>query len=263
MALVTAQTESGLRRRWDVFRALTVAEIRQERELSVAGILRWMVEPLSYMLVYMILLGAILNRPRADFPLFLLAALIPFRYFTECLFRSMAALRSYGSIMTNRVIPREVIPLVIVAANIPTLLLSLLLLVPFMFVYDVPLTAALGWVPVVLAILFVLTTGPCYLSALLGLYFPDLRGPVQNLVRASFFLSTGLVTLQDVPGRELPELIEANPLSSIFDSMRFPILRGRMPGELDLLYPLLVGVLLIVVGVALYRARQHEFAKEM
>lgn len=262
-SVVTAQAETPLRRRWEVFRALTVAEIREERELTLAGILRWMVEPLSYMLVYMILLGAILNRPRPDFPLFLLAALIPFRFFTECLFRSMAALRSYGTIMTNRLIPREVIPLVIVAANVPTLLLSMLLLVPFMFVYDIPFTPALLWIPMVLAILVVLTAGPCYLAALFGLYFPDLRGPVQNLVRVSFFMSTGLVTLRDVPGKELPELIEANPLSSIFDSMRFPLLHGRMPGQNDLLYPLLIGVLLLVLGVTLYRARQDQFAKEV
>jgi ABC-type polysaccharide/polyol phosphate export permease len=261
--VVAAQVETPLRRRWEVFRALTTTEIRQERELTLPGVVRWMVEPLSYMLVYMILLGAILNRPRADFPLFLLAALIPFRFFTECLFRSMAAIRSYGSIMTNRQIPRDVIPMVVVAANVPTLLLSMLLLVPFMFLYDVPLTASLLWVPVVLAGLVVLTAGPCYLAALFGLYFPDFRGPVQNLVRVSFFLSTGLVTLRDVPGKELPELIEANPLSSIFDSLRFAILRGRMPGELDLLYPFALGTLLLVVGVALYRARQDQFAKEV
>jgi ABC-type polysaccharide/polyol phosphate export permease len=261
--VVATGVETSPRRRWEVFLALTGAEIREERELTLPGIVRWMVEPLSYMLVYMILLGAILNRPRPDFPLFLLAALIPFRYFTECLFRSMAALKSYGSIMTNRRIPREVIPMVVVAANVPTLLLSMLLLVPFMFVYDVPFTVSLLWVPVVLASLIVLTTGPCYLAALFGLYFPDFRGPVQNLVRVSFFLSTGLVTLRDVPGQELPELIEANPLSSIFDSLRFAILRGRMPGELDLLYPVLLGIVLLIGGVALYRARQDEFAKEV
>lgn len=261
--MVSAQAETPLRRRWEVFRALTVTEIKREREFTLPGILRWMVEPLSYMLIYMIVLGAILNRPRADYPLFLLAALVPFRFFTECLFRSMGAIKSYGSIITNRLIPRDVIPLVVVAANVPTLLLSMGLLIPFMVVYDVPFTLSLVWVPVTLAALFLLTAGACYPAALFGLYFPDLRGPVQNLVRVSFFLSTGLVTIREIPGEELPALIQANPLSSIFDGLRAALLAGRRPTPFDLLYPGLLGLVVMIAGLAAYRAREHEFPKEV
>jgi ABC-type polysaccharide/polyol phosphate export permease len=259
--VATLGTRNG--RFWEVFRVLAATEIKEERDFTLAGLIRWMLEPLSYMLIYMILLGTILNRPRADFPLFLLAALIPFRFFTETLVRSMGVVKSYSSILTNRTFPRESLPLVVVASNAATLALSMFLLVPFMFVYDVPFTASLLWVPVILAILLVLTAGPTFLAALFGLYFPDFRGAVQNLIRVSFFLSTGLVTLRDVPGKELPRLVEANPLSSIFDSLRMAILRGRMPGELDLLYPLVLGTILLLVGLFMYRRRQHQFAKEV
>jgi ABC-type polysaccharide/polyol phosphate export permease len=252
-----------LRRAWETFRALTTAEIKQERDFSPAGLLRWAVEPLSYMLVYIVLLGAILNRPRADFPLFLLAALIPFRFFTETLGRSMGVLKSYSSLLTNRIFSREALPLVVVASNAATLILSLTLLIPFMFLYDAPFSPALLWVPAVVAILLVLTAGPAYLGALFGLYFPDFRGAVQNLIRVSFFVSTGLVTLQDVPGEELPRLVQLNPLSSIFDSFRAPILLGRAPQLFDLLYPLGVGLVILGFGLALYRRRQDQFAKEV
>lgn len=242
---------------------LAGAELKTERDLNLSGLVRWSLEPLSYMIVYVILLAAILNRPREALPLFLLLALIPFRFFTETMFRSMHVVKSYGSILTNRVFSREVLPLVVMASNAATFLLSLLLLVPFMVVYRTPLTPALLWLPVVVVILMVLSAGPAYLGALVGLYFPDYRGAVQNLVRVSFFLSTGLFSLREVPGQELPDLIEANPLSSIFDSFRAVVLRGRPPGELDLLYPLAVGLVLLAVGLGLYRRRQDQFAKEV
>jgi ABC-2 type transport system permease protein len=261
MAATTVQTP--LRHRWEVFRALTAAEIKEERDLTATGLLRWTIEPLSYMVVYLILLGAILNRPRPNFPLFLLAALIPFRFFTEAVNRSMAVVKSQSAILTNRIFPREVLPLVVVASNAATLVLSLLLLVPFMIALDVPFHLSLLWVPVILAILLILTLGPTYLAALIGLYFPDFRGPVQNLVRMSFFLSTGLFTLRDVPGKELPLLIQANPLSSIFDSFRAVILQGRTPDLVDLLYPLALGLFVLAVGLYLYRWRQDQFAKEV
>lgn len=248
---------------WEVFRALTIAEIKEERDLHLTGLLRWIVEPLSYMLVYVILLGAILNRPREALPLFLLAALIPFRFFTETLFRSMGVVKGYSPIITNRRIPRDILPLVVLASNATTLLLSFTLLLPFMVVYNTPFTPALLWLPVIFVILLVLTAGPAYIGALFGLYFPDLRGAVQNLVRVSFFLSTGLFSLKEVPGDDLPDLIDANPLSGIFDSFRAVILRGRAPGELDMLYPLAVGILLLALGLFLYRRRQDQFAKEV
>jgi ABC-type polysaccharide/polyol phosphate export permease len=248
---------------WEVFRALTAAELKKERDLNLAGLVRWSLEPLSYMVVYIILLGAILNRPREALPLFLLAALIPFRFFTESLFRSMAVVKGNGPIITNRLFPREVLPLVVVASNTATFLLSLLLLLPFMLLYDTPFTLALLWLPVIIVILLVLSAGPAYIGAVFGLYFPDFRGAVQNLVRVSFFLSTGLFSLKEVPGQDLPDLIDANPLSSVFDSFRAVILRGRPPGELDLLYPLAVGILLLAVGLFLYRRRQDQFAKEV
>jgi ABC-type polysaccharide/polyol phosphate export permease len=262
MASVARGTLSP-RRGWEVLRALTVTEIKEERDLSVSGLLRWALEPLSYMIIYTLVLGAVFNRPRYALPLFLLAALVPFRFFTETLFRSMGVVKSYGPILTNRVFPREILPLVVTASNVPTFLLSMLLFVPFMVAYGVPFTPALFWLPVIIVVLLLFAAGPAYLGSLFGLYFPDLRGVVQNLIRVSFFISTGLVLARDVPGDDLPFLFEANPLSSIFDGFRSVILFGHGPTRFDLLYPSLTGTIMLLLGVLLYRRRQSEFAKEV
>jgi ABC-type polysaccharide/polyol phosphate export permease len=259
---VSADLETTARG-WEVFRALALAEIKQERDLTVAGFLRWSLEPLSYMVVYFVLIAAIFARPREAFPLFLLAALIPFRFFTETINRSLTLVPSYQPILTNRTFPREVLPLVVLGSNATTFVLSLGLLIPFMLAYRVPFTAALGWLPAIIAVMLVLTAGPAYIASLLGLYFPDFRGVIQNLIRVSFFVSSGLVTIEEVPGDDLPLLVEANPLSSIFDAFRAVILSGDRPSRLDLLYPLVVGIVLLVVGILAYRWRQPAFAKEV
>lgn len=247
----------------DAFAVLTAARINQERELSVAGVVRWMLEPLSFMVVYAVFVGAILDRPRAAFPLFILAALIPFRMFTETVNESMTVLKGYSTIIGNRSFPRAILPPVVVASNVPTFLLSLLLFVPFMILFDVPLTGTIVWLPVIIAILLLLTTAGSYIGALVGLYLPDFRGAIQNLLRVSFFASTGLYTHGDIPGDTLPKLITANPLSSIFDGFRTSILTGRPPNTFDLVYPTAVGLVALAVGMALYRWREREFAKEV
>jgi lipopolysaccharide transport system permease protein len=248
---------------WEVFRALTVAEIKEERDLTLAGFVRWSLEPLSYMVVYLVLVSAIFGQPREAYPLFLLAALIPFRFFTETFNRALTLIPSYRAIITNRTFPRELLPIAALASNATTFVLSLALLLPFMLAYGAPFTLALGWIPVIVAILFLLTAGPAYIAAVLGLYFPDFRGAIQNLVRISFFVSTGLVTIKEIPGEQLPFLVDANPLSSIFDSLRAVILSGHRPSRLNLIYPLAVGIVLLAVGILIYRWRQPAFAKEV
>lgn len=247
----------------DAFAVLTAARISQERELSVAGVVRWILEPLSFMVVYAVFVGAILEQPQPAFPLFILAALIPFRMFTETINESMTVLKGYSTIIGNRSFPRGILPPVVVASNVPTFLLSLLLFVPFMVLYEVPVTATIAWLPVMIAILLLLTTAGTYIGALLGLYLPDFRGAIQNLLRVSFFASTGLYTHSQIPGPTLPDLITANPLSSIFDGFRTSILFGRPPNPFDLLYPTAFGLVVLAIGMTLYRWREREFAKEV
>ncbi|MFN2589884.1 MAG: ABC transporter permease [Actinomycetota bacterium] len=246
----------------DAFVVLTAARINQERELSLAGLVRWILEPLSFMVVYAVFVGAILARPRQAFPLFILAALIPFRMFTETVNESMTVLKGYSTIIGNRSFPRAILPPVVVASNVPTFVLSLLLFVPFMVAYDVPVRGTIVWLPVVVAILLLLTTAGSYIGALLGLYLPDFRGAIQNLLRVSFFASTGLYTHRQIPGDTLPGLITANPLSSVFDGFRSSILFGLPPNIFDLVYPTAFGLVALAVGMALYRWREREFAKE-
>jgi ABC-type polysaccharide/polyol phosphate export permease len=250
-------------RGWDVLLELTRAEIKQERELSLPGVAKWILEPLSYTVVYFLLVVVILNRNRFAYPLFLLCALVPWRYFTGVVFRSMGLLRSYASLISNRSVPKAILPAVVLASEVPTFLLAITLLAPMMAYFRIVPTPALLWLPVVVGVLLLLSSGPCYLGAVFGLYFPDYRGAVQNLIRMGFFMSTALVPAAELPGEELPRVLDLNPVSGIFDSMRAIVLEGRAPHPFDLLYPAAVGLGVLLAGVVLYRHRQDQFAKDV
>jgi ABC-type polysaccharide/polyol phosphate export permease len=257
----------GWRRPLDVFRALTMAELRSAQDLTVVGILKWMAEPLLFMLVYLILFAAVLGRPSSAYPLFLMCALVPFRFFTGSVNGSMVLLNRFSSVLTGAPTPRAVLPLVLLGTEAVNLLVSLVVFVPLVLIYDVDVWPSVLWLPVVLAILVVLTAGPTYLATVFGLYFPDLRGVAQSIIRAGFFLSTALVPIGEFPREadQLRLLVKANPLSRIFESLRvvFGIVDRTSPTPFDLVYPLLVGVFLLAVGLGLYRWREPEFPKEV
>jgi ABC-type polysaccharide/polyol phosphate export permease len=244
-----------------------MAELRSAKDLTVLGMLKWMVEPVVFMLVYLILLAAVLGRPSFAYPLFLMCALVPFRFFTGSVSGSMVLLNRFSSALTGVPTPRRVLPLVLLATEAVNLVVSLVVFVPLVMIYDVDVWPSILWLPVVLSILVVLTAGPTYLATVFGLYFPDFRGVAQSLIRAGFFLSTALVPIGEFPREadQLRLLVQANPLSSVFDSLRvvFGMVERTSPAPINLIYPFLVGVLLLAVGLAVYRWRERQFPKEV
>ncbi len=227
------------------------------------GVLKWVLEPLSFMLVYFVLVGVVLQRSQPAFLLFLFCALVPFRYFTGVVFESMSLVHSFSEPISNRSFPKEVLPLVVLSVEGTTLGVAILLFAPFMALYRIVPTTAMLWLPVLVLVLALMTIGPTFLATLFGLYFPDFRGAAQNLTRLLFFASTGLVSLSHIPGRHLPLLLKYNPLSGIFDSFRAVVIDQHSPKAFDLLYPSAIGLALFVAGFLAYRAREGQFAKEV
>lgn len=263
MIAASTTAKGSWRRHREVLVALTIADLKAMDELSVGGVLRWALEPVSFMLVYFVMIGEILERRQPSFLLFLLCALVPWRYFTSVTTGAADVLRAHGEEIANCAFPKLVLPIVVVVVEGLTLLVSLVLFAPFMALYGIGASAALLWLPVLVAVLAVLVTGPAYVMTLAGLYFPDYRGIVGNMIRAGFFASTGLVPADSVDNEGLRTLLRLNPLSGVFDSFRTVVMAGRSPEAVDVLYPLVVGTVACAGGVWLFTRRQHEFAKEV
>ena len=96
---------------------MTVAAIRQDRDFTPLGVAKWVIEPLMFMAVYFILLVAVVGRTGNAFLLFLLCALLPFRYFSGVAGGALSLIGSHSSILTNRSFPRSVLPLVLMGAE--------------------------------------------------------------------------------------------------------------------------------------------------
>jgi homopolymeric O-antigen transport system permease protein len=254
---------AALSRRRDVTTALVRAEIRDTRDLTPLGVVKWLLEPFMFMCTYFVLVDLVFRRGQRAYPLFLLCALLPWSYLQSVTSRGMLLIPTYGSVISTRILPRRTLPLVLVASEGINFMIALVLLVPFMIYYRVGGSLALLWLPVLIAVLAVLVSGPAFMATVFGLYFPDYRGAAQNVIRLGFLASTGLIAARNIPGDNLPALMQVNPLSGIFDSFRDVLIAGRAPRLWHLAYPLLVGLVLLAVGVALYGWREFEFSKEV
>ena len=137
---------------------------------------------------------------------------------------------------------------------------ALLLLAGMMAAYGVAPTAAVLWLPVVLAVTFLFSLSVAYPASLMGVWYSELRTFAISVVRTLFFLAPGLVALDQVP-EGAQKWLKLNPLTGIFESYRSVLLYGTSPAPWEILYPTAFALALLAVVVPLYRSEQRQFAK--
>ena len=244
----------------DVALALMTADLRMRYGRGASRVVRWLVDPYALVGVYLLLVTFVLGRPGDAAGLRLACAIVPFQLVIGAVQFSTGALEMRQSAILNMAYERTLIPIATVLTECVAFVASLSLIVVTMAAYGVAPTAAIAWLPVLFLVTVVLALGLAYPATLFGVWFPQLRVFATNGVRALFFLSPGLVALSATPP-DSEGALRLNPLTGIFEAYRSVFLLGESPSGGDLLYPSLVGVVLLAVSVPLYRAEQGQLAK--
>lgn len=266
--LERARTRSGwlaahvasLRRTMDLLSVLTAADLKFRYGRGPFQVVRWLFDPFALVGVYLVLITVVLDRPGTAPGLSIACAIVPFQLVMLGVGNAMGALTLRAPIITNMAFRRTLLPLSSVLTEALAFGASLLLIALMMGIYDVAPTAAIAWLPVVLAVNLILATGFAYPASLFALWFRELKPFALSFVRILFFLGPGLVPLSETSAGARP-LLELNPLTGLFESYRDLFLYGRSPSAGQLVYPLAFGVVLLAIALPVYRREQREFAK--
>jgi lipopolysaccharide transport system permease protein len=240
--------------------ALGSADLRVRYGRGRAWALRWLLDPAGLVVVYLLLLVFIVDRPGQAPALTLACAVLPFQLLVATAVNAMSALALRRSILLNMPFERTVIPVGSACAEAAGFAAGLLLLAPLMLVYGEAPTPALLLLPLVVAVTLLLAVALAFPAALFGLWFPELRGLAVNVLRTLFFLAPGLVALPAITG-DARTLVKLNPLTGIFESYRSVVIEGTAPAGWMLAYPLAVAAVLLATSLRLYRREQGSFAK--
>lgn len=244
----------------EVLVALTRADLRSRYGRGPWRLLKWLIDPLAAIGVYLVLLSVVLEREGDSLALSVACAVVPFQLLMMSVISGLGAIDARRSIVANMSFPRMLIPVVSTLTETLTFGASLVLLAVMMAASGVAPTAAVLWLPAVLAVTIVLAVALAYPASLLGLWLPDLRTVVVSGVRTLFFIAPGIVALREIEG-SAHDLLRLNPLTGIFEGFRSILLYGHAPAAWQLLYPLGVAALLLAAFLPVYAREQHHLAK--
>jgi ABC-type polysaccharide/polyol phosphate export permease len=160
----------------------------------------------------------------------------PWAFFAAALGMGVASVTANVGLVTKIYFPRPILPIAAVGGNLIDLAVGVgigLLTLPFL---GAKLTFALLWVPLLLALLVLLTAGFCTVLSCANLFYRDVKYITQVMLTFGIFFTPVLFESSAFGARGARWLV-LNPLAPIFDGLGMAVMRGH-----NLLEPLVVQI---------------------
>jgi ABC-type polysaccharide/polyol phosphate export permease len=260
----------GLREIWSrrrLIRYLVQADMKKKGADTFLGNVWWVIDPLLLMAVYVILVTVITQRPQPDYPLFIFAAILPWKWFTSSMNDAVTSVVAQERLIKQLHFPKIVLPVAGVFAGITSFAFGLIplafLLVLF---YSDRISPYLVLIPVVAAVQLMFTLAAAVFVSSVNVFYRDMGNVIRHVLRLWFYLSPALYSVEQVQSIAQREALVGiffalNPFTVLFESYRNVIYNGTPPlwGGLAVLFA--VSVVLFGLAVLLFKRVEPTFAK--
>jgi ABC-2 type transport system permease protein len=243
----------------DLVRNLIKRNITARYKRSVLGIFWTLMDPLLTMVAMAVIYTALFARNIPAFPVFLLSGLIVWDFFSQSSAQAMADLMYSGQLAGRVYMPKSVFSAATVGTGLVNLLISLVVLVIFILIYQRPVTIAYLFLPVSLVIIMVFTFGVGLFMSAFAVFFADMISVYKILLRLLMFLSGTFYTLDLLP-ENLQKIINANPIYHLLALVREPLYMGEFPSPFSIGYSSICALICFVVGLYVFTRLSDRYA---
>ena len=277
------------------------ADVKKRGVDTVLGNVWWVLDPLITMLVYVLVMTVIFQRSTPDFPLFLLSAMVPFKWFTHTIGSSTNAVTGKEGLIKQILFPKIILPVTLTLSQIVSFLFGMgVLLFLWFFAFHDHVTWQVVWVPLIAVVQYVFVLGIVFMVSAVTVFYRDVGIIIGHFMRLLFWVSPILWSFMEVAGRGqslkeglesaeralgLPSgvlfnLLSYNPVSILLESYRKviygnlgaavnPETGGRMlvwteatPPDFGMLALIFAsGIVITIIGTLVFKRLEPAFAK--
>lgn len=197
-------------------------DVRIRYRNSFLGYIWTVLQPLLLAGVYYFVFTIIAGQTEELYPIWVLIGVITWQFFARSLNGSITSISRNSGMIKLIYFPRELFAITTVGANLVITAMSLLVVIPFIFYYDLPFGLHFAWLVAGLLISAVLALGIGLMLAPLNAVHGDIAHLFQFITKAGFFLSPVMWTLRMIPeGRGgLADYVFLNPMVVPLEMMR-------------------------------------------
>jgi lipopolysaccharide transport system permease protein len=233
---------------------LVLRDLQARSKQAYLGYFWILAQPLLLTGAFSFLVQQVLGRrdlSPVPYPVFLMAALIPWQFFANSLNESAESLVKNVDLVRQVYFPREILAVYPVFARLVDVAVGCAALAVFMVVFGVPLS---GWVllaPLVLVVemLFIAAIGLLLSAANVGW-----RDVSRGLPLVLFLLLYAVPVLYapDAVPQAVKPIYDLNPIAQLVETFRAAVLGTHAPDVVGLLVLAVVGMLTLVVAQRLF-----------
>ncbi len=248
----------------DLLSLLVARDVKLRYRGTVLGFVWCLLNPLLMTLVLTLLFGVFFRGgAEPNYPLFVLIGYLVWSFHASAIFAAIGSITGNESLILKNNFPREILPLSVVLANTVNFLFTLPVLAAFMLVFGVPMSWSLLLLPVAVLLQVVFLTGLGFIFATLNVFYRDTNIIMESLMLAWFFLTPIFYK----PASLFPEyerlLYLLNPPASLVAIYRDILYSGAIPDLTFLLRTAAQGLILLIVGWAVFQRFAPRFAEEL
>ncbi len=244
-------------------RYLVGAELKRTHADTAFGQIWWVLDPLLQMIVYAFVVTVIFARKTPDYPLFVFAPILAWKWFSATLNEAALSITGRQGLIRQIQFPKLVLPTSAVLAGTVSFAFGLIAL-GIVYLFFLPrLSLWVLTIPLIASVQFVFTLALGILFAAMNAFFRDIQNVLRHLLRLWFYLSPALYAL-DTIAKDHPSLytlFSLNPMAVLLDSYRAVTWGMTNPNWGGLAILLVISAFLVLVAIYLFKRAEPAFAR--
>lgn len=242
----------------ELFYFLAWRDILVRYKQTMIGMAWALVRPLLTMIVFTIIFGKIAKLPSqgVPYPVLVFAAMLPWQFFASSLAECSNSLIGNANLISKVYFPRLVVPTSTVIVSFVDFLISGVMMLGLMIIYDVTPTWRLLCLPLLIVIAFMAAMGGGLLLSALSVAYRDFRYVVPFIIQFGLYVSPVGFSSAVVP-EQWRLLYSLNPMVSVIEGFRWAILGGSV----SLYWPgfwLSIALVFCLFGLGIQYFRRYE-----
>lgn len=243
--------------------SLVRKDLRGRYQASALGFLWTFINPLLQLIVYTIVFSIIMRAGIEDFYMFLFVALVPWIFFSSALTTGATSVTINHDMVKKIYFPRMVLPLAYVSSCFVNMLLSFVIIFAAIIVTGFGINfQALLFLPLIMAIEYLLALGIALITSSCTVYLRDLEH-ILSILSMVWMYMTPIVYPADMIPEKYRFVFNLNPMAPVISAYRDILYYKRMPEFQTLISAVLMGIIVLFIGFAVFQRLQRDFVEEL
>lgn len=240
---------------------MTWRDVKVRYKQALLGVGWALLQPVMSMVIFNLIFNNLAKMPSdgIPYPLFSMAALIPWQFFRNALQRSSISLVGNANLLTKVYFPRLIIPVAAALASLVDTFFAFLVLLGMMAYFGYWPNWNIVWLPLLLLLALLTAIAVGLWASALNVQYRDVQHMIPFLTDAWQYASPVVYSATLIPNGTWRLIYGLNPMAGVIQGFRWALLGGSPPDAL-IVIAIVIVLTLLISGLFYFRRMERTFA---